>query len=103
MNTARRPSACAPMDATKNILLPYCQRNCGRRVKIMGRVRLVDCRAVARESFMEHAAHHRVKNIEDVNYKNIYAWVLVKAERFDKPFRYRHAPGAVMWIKTRCD
>ena len=69
----------------------------------MGRVRLVDCRAVARESFMEHAAHHRVKNIEDVKYKNIYAWVLVKAERFDKPFRYRHAPGAVMWIKTRCD
>ena len=71
--------------------------------QLMGRVRLVDCRAVARESFMQHAAHHRVKNIEDVKYKNIYAWVLVKAERFDKPFRYRHAPGAVMWIKTRCD
>ena len=185
MNTARRPSARAPMEATKNILLPYCQRNCGRTVKtarsklcgicfrqqavangarssgnvtaigtlgnsgnaaangtpghsgnrtkgqskklagvrsglkrsstvalvvkkhwldlilagkkdweirgvkttrrgwihlaeskatgkLMGRVRLVDCRAVTRESFMEHADHHRVENVEDVKYKNIY-------------------------------
>ena len=71
--------------------------------KLMGRVRLVDCRAVARESFMEHADHHRVENVEDVKYKNIYAWVLESAERFDKPFGYMHAPGAVIWVKTRCD
>jgi hypothetical protein len=71
--------------------------------KLMGRVRLVDCRAIARESFMEHAAHHRLKSVEYVKYKNIYAWVLEKAERFDKPFDYRHAPGAVIWVKTRCD
>ena len=71
--------------------------------KLMGRVRLVDCRAVARESFMEHADHHRVENVEDVKYKNIYAWVLESAERFDKPFGYMHAPGAVIWVKTSCD
>jgi hypothetical protein len=66
--------------------------------KLMGRARLVECKPITRTSFMEHFLHHRVGSVEDVSYAKIYAWVLEDAERFEKPFKYEHHPGAVIWV-----
>ena len=69
--------------------------------QLMGRVRLDDCMALTRESFMEHAMHHCVESVQEINYRKIYAWCLKEPERFAKPLRYHHLPAAVIWVNTR--
>ncbi len=68
--------------------------------KLVGRARLVDCLPVPRSSFMEHMSRHYVPSLSEVPYKRIFAWVLKEAERFKKPFVYKHRLGAVIWIKV---
>jgi hypothetical protein len=72
-------------------------RACG---KLMGRVRLVDCKLVARSSFMKHAQHHCVTSLADVTYDRIYAWIFEDAERFRPSLEYKHRRGAVIWVKV---
>jgi hypothetical protein len=67
--------------------------------KLVGRARLVGCRQLPRESFMSHAARHCVRKLADVPYKNIYAWMLEAAEKYTRPFSYKHAAGAVIWAR----
>jgi hypothetical protein len=72
-------------------------RACGM---LMGRVRLVGCKLVARSSFMKHAQHHCVASLADVTYERIYAWIFEDAERFRPPLKYEHRRGAVIWVKV---
>lgn len=72
-------------------------RACGM---LMGRVRLVGCKLVARSSFMKHAQHHCVASLADVTYERIYAWIFEDAERFRPPLEYEHRRGAVIWVKV---
>ena len=67
---------------------------------LVGRARLVDCIRVPKAKFKNHARRHCVANVADVPYKNIFAWVFEDAERFAKPFFYKHSPGAVSWVKV---
>ena len=67
---------------------------------LVGRARLVDCIRVPKATFKSHVGRHCVTNVEDVPYKSIFAWVFRGAERFAKPFVYKHSPGAVIWVKV---
>ena len=67
---------------------------------LVGRARLVDCIRVPKATFKSHVGRHCVTNLEDVPYKSIFAWVFQDAERFAKPFVYKHSPGAVIWVKV---
>ena len=66
--------------------------------KLVGRARLVDCFSVARSSFETYVRRHRVPSLSMVPYKRIFAWVLQDAERFTRPFAYKHRQGAVIWV-----
>ncbi len=68
--------------------------------KLVGRARLVDCLSVRRSSFMKDVSRHCVTSLSEVPYKRIFAWVLKDAERFKRPFVYKHRVGAVIWIKV---
>ena len=68
--------------------------------KLVGRARLVDCFQVPKATFERHIRRHCVTSLADVPYKSIFAWVLEDAERFTKPFHYKHTPGAVIWVKV---
>ena len=68
--------------------------------KLVGRARLVDCFSVPRSSFMQHINRHCVRTLSEVPYRRIFAWVLKEAERFEKPFVYKHRLGAVLWVKV---
>ena len=68
--------------------------------KLVGRARLVDCLSVSRSSFMKDVSRHCVTKLSEVPYKRIFAWVLKDAERFKRPFVYKHRVGAVIWIKV---
>ena len=67
---------------------------------LVGRARLMDCIRIPRATFESHFCRHRVANVADVPYKNIFAWVFQDPERFAKPFFYKHSPGAVIWVRT---
>ena len=67
---------------------------------LVGRARLVDCIRVPKATFNSHVRRHCVRNVADVPYKSIFAWVFEDAERFTKPFVYKHSPGAVIWVKV---
>ncbi len=67
---------------------------------LVGRARLVDCIRVPKAMFKSHVRRHCVTNVSDVPYKSIFAWVFEDAERFAKPFAYKHSPGAVIWVKV---
>ena len=67
--------------------------------QLTGRARLVDCLPVPRSSFMQYVNRHHVPSLKEVPYKHIYAWVLEEAERFEKPFTYKHNTGAVIFVK----
>ena len=68
--------------------------------KLVGRARLVGCVEIPRQHFSTHFEHHRVADAGDVPYKRIFAWKLDGAERFEKPFVYKHKPGAVIWASV---
>jgi len=68
---------------------------------LRGRARLVDCIPVSKAAFGSFFNRHRIPSVEDVPYKNIYAWVFEDAERFATPFGYEHKPGAVSWVRLR--
>jgi len=67
---------------------------------LVGRARLVDCIPIPRATFNSHVRRHCVRNVADVPYKNIFAWVFEDAEHFAKPFDYKHTLGAVIWVKV---
>ena len=64
----------------------------------MGRARLVNCHPVPRKSFEQQFDHHCVPCLDMVPYHTPYAWVLEDAEKFEKPFEYKHKKGAVIWV-----
>ena len=68
--------------------------------KLVGRARLVDCLNSSKASFMKNFHRHRVPSWAQVKYKSVYAWVLKEAERFERPFKYDHTQGAVIWVKV---
>ena len=69
--------------------------------QLLGRARLVDCLELSADEFEEHVHLHRVDKFADVPYKRVFAWMLERPERFEKPFAFDHRPGAVVWVKVR--
>ena len=66
--------------------------------KIVGRVFVEDSLPIKRKDFAKHFKRHCVADMKVVAYARIFAWVLSKAERFEKPFSYKPKPGAVIWV-----
>jgi len=68
--------------------------------KLVGQARIANCFKVKRSHFDKCVNKHRVRNLKQVlGYRNIYAWVIKDALRYDQPQRYNHPPGAIIWVK----
>lgn len=68
--------------------------------QILGSAMLTNCIALTREALEKHRTKHRIKDLSSVNYDKIYAWVLAGARRYQKPMQYKHAQGAIIWVKA---
>ena len=68
--------------------------------RLLGRAQLVDCFELTKTEFTTQKIHHCVPRSSEMPYKRMYAWVLEKAQRFPKLFRFTHAKGAVIWVKV---
>jgi hypothetical protein len=68
--------------------------------KIIGRCDLRDCFGLlTKEQLLKNRDKHKVKNINSISYKNIYAWVIKDAKRYKIPKSYKHPKGAIIWVK----
>ena len=68
---------------------------------VVGECDLVDCLALDKKSFQENRKQHQIPNIEQMPYKNTFAWVLANAVRYQQPRPYRHPCGAVIWVNLK--
>ena len=68
--------------------------------KLSGRARLVNCFPLAKDRFQRYQKNHCVPSLSMVPYKTVYAWVFEDAEEFEKPFKYEHKLGAVIWVNV---
>ncbi len=70
---------------------------------VVGKVELVDVLGpFTVEELSEHEEKHRVKYDilkEYAGDSKLYAWVLEKAEEFDKPLRVKVPRGAQIWVR----
>ena len=67
---------------------------------LLGKATLTKCVSLTREELAKHEDKHCISDCQSVKYRNIYAWVLKGACRYKKPLQYRHAQGAVIWVKA---
>ena len=68
---------------------------------IRGGADLVDCFPVKHSEFLKHRGRHCIKNLKDIKYKKIWAWVLKGAKKYIAPFAYHHTTGAVIFVCVR--
>jgi hypothetical protein len=79
-------------------LIHFAQSGSGQ---LRGRAKLVGCRQLDRDTFMQHKRFHQIRNVKMVKYKKIWAWILEDAEPHDMPFDYSHKQGAVIFVTVR--
>lgn len=83
---------------TKNIgLIGLIESGTG---KIIGTAELTAIRALTLKEYQESQSFHCIPEglTQTAPYKNIYAWELKNAVRFEKPIPYSHPQGAVIWV-----
>lgn len=68
---------------------------------IVGKCELIDSIYLDEKEYILNIDKHKI-NIEKIKYpyKKTYAWVLKNPVLFEKPIKYNHPQGAVIWIKN---
>ena len=67
---------------------------------VVGSCLIVDCFELTKEIYYKGINYHHVKlNFYDLPYKKTFAWVISDATRYEKPRKYFHPKGAVIWVK----
>jgi hypothetical protein len=68
--------------------------------KIFGECYLIDCFGpLTKDQLLKNKTKHKVKNIDSISYKNIYAWIIKDPKIYDIPKPYKHPKGAIIWVK----
>jgi len=70
---------------------------------IYGTCEVVDCIGpLTDEDFLKHARKLGATRAEVLSWdpveEDLFAWVLTSVKRLDKPVRYTHPRGAVIWV-----
>lgn len=69
--------------------------------KIMGECNLIDCIGpLSKEQLFKNKDKHKVNDINSISYKNIFAWVIKDAKRYNLAISYKHPMGAIIWVKV---
>ena len=68
---------------------------------IIGCAKLTDSRVVSRDELQATFEKHRVADIDALPYKTVWAWELSEVQEFDKPLRFQHTKGAIVWVNLK--
>ena len=68
--------------------------------RIVGQCQIIDSFAVSRAKLAQTVSKHCITDLaKECKYPAPHAWVLSKARRYNKPFVYKHTPGAIIFEK----
>jgi hypothetical protein len=67
---------------------------------ILGSALLTDCISLSREELKKNKDKHCIPDMRGIDYSTIHAWVLKDVRRYKKPLQYKHARGAIIWVKA---
>ena len=66
---------------------------------IYGECELIESKNLTLKDYQNGIDKHCISTgLENLPYKNTYAWVLANAKRYEKPIPYNHPMGAVIWV-----
>lgn len=73
--------------------------------QVVGTIDLTDCLALHPSDLVQTTPLHCITDLSHppLPYPHPYAWVLANPHRFLVPKPYRHAQGAVVWVKLPDD
>lgn len=66
--------------------------------KIYGEVELVDCLKLDLDKYNEYHQNLYGTKVDELPYKNTYAWVVKNPYIYDEPISYVHPLGAIIWV-----
>jgi hypothetical protein len=64
---------------------------------VVGCCEIVDCLPLDKDSFVANKEKHLIQS-EVLPYNKTFAWVIENAKRYDKPRKYKHPCGAIIWV-----
>jgi hypothetical protein len=56
--------------------------------------------SLTKEQLLKNKVKHKVKSIDAISYKNIFAWIIKDSKRYSNPIPYKHPNGAIIWVKV---
>ena len=65
---------------------------------VVGSCIIIDCKELTLKEYSNNIDKHNILEIKTLPYKRTYAWVISDAIRFDKPRKYKHPKGAIIWV-----
>lgn len=66
---------------------------------IVGEATVIDSISLSSEDFLNNRDKHQVKkDIKEIAYKTIHAWVLADVVKYEKPIPHVHKKGTVIWV-----
>lgn len=68
---------------------------------IVGSACVAGCAKIPKQDFAKHIGKHCVPTFSMVPYAEVWAWHLKSVVKYQKPFPYYHAPGAIVWVRPR--
>lgn len=68
---------------------------------VFGEVEIVNTFTIDRDAFHLYYQEHCVPDAGVVPYKVIHAWCLARPKRYEKPVKYVHPRGAIIWVNLK--
>ena len=69
--------------------------------EIKGVTNIIGCVGpLNKEELIKNQDKHQVEDLDNISYKKVYAWILKNSSRYEKPVKYKHPQGAIIWVKV---
>ena len=66
---------------------------------LLGEVSIIDCLELDLQTYKSSSHKHRIDfGLNSLPYKKTFAWVLDEPITYDKPIKYNHPWGAIIWV-----
>ena len=65
---------------------------------IVGSCEIIDCKELTLEDYKNNIDKHNIQDVYMLPYKRTFAWVLLNANRYKIPRKYKHPNGAIIWV-----
>lgn len=66
---------------------------------VVGYCEITGCNQLSLNDFRKNIVKHKIIDTSHLPYKNTFAWIISNPQRYEKPRKYNHPKGAIIWVK----